>query len=579
MGRKYTSYYVMSKEQYQEMEHFYIRLGYSDKQVKKLCSNCFGAPVRIDDNIAYETDWRFSRQIDWHRERPVECGMPAPGAGAGAMAMMGMPGPMMSSPMMAQAAMPAPLPMAMTEPEEAPGFNTATTENAPENEEKSPLDSSQAIFSANVNTASWGYLRNRISTHREVIPEFVRIEEIINSYRYDLKAPDNGELFSVSAENGPCPWNDGAELLFLGFKGMKADTNVPQNLVFLVDVSGSMDDQWILVQMSISAIMSKLKKGDTLSIIAYSDKTSTVAKMIDCGNRDKLVNAVMDIEGIGGCTYGSEGLEQAYEYLSKHFDEKGNNRVFIFTDGDFNFGVTTKGGLERLIYDKRQTGIYLSIVGYGLQNIKDDKMETLAKNGNGNYTFVSNPYDILDNLWDKLISNLVTVAKDVKISVEPNPAYVSRYRLIGYDARMLTQKEFHDTEKAADGIGSEHNVVALIEWQRGRAEQEYKGRYVNTAVTDAGDELAFIEVHYKTPEGENKVMTHAVTLGDIAEGGANVSTAAILAAFGLLVRKSEYKGSMTKQALSELTESYLERTGAERPARYTHFDIIRQYAK
>lgn len=601
-GNKTKAYYEMSKEQFEELKRFYETLGYNEKQVKALTKSCFGAEIKVTARESYHENWCFYRRRE--REMPMP-GMNffkgAPGGGRGrakaaSMMVMDESAPMMGMAAASMPSMPVPMEMAMREPEEdgacAPMEgeaaplpsqrqqpNTAETHDAPENEKHSPLDASQLIFSANVNTASWGYLRNRIARHQSVDPSFVRVEEVLNSYTYDLPAPPKEDLFAISAESGACPWNEESELLFLGFKGRKADKDCRQNLALLVDVSGSMEDEWILTQMSIAAIMSKLQKGDVVSIIAYSDETTTVVKQLACGNMDKCVDAILAIDGIGGCTNGSEGLTNAYEYLQENFDEDANNRVFIFTDGDFNFGITAEGGLKKFIEDKRQTGIYLSIVGYGERNFKDNKMETLARNGNGNYTFVANPADILDNLWEKLVSSLVTVAKNVKISVEFNPAYVKEYRLIGYDARLLTQQEFHDTEKAVDGMGSEHNVVALIELQRGQAQQQYKSRYVTVSTEDSGEEFAFIEVHYQSPSGENLVMTHSVTLADLkAADNRNMAAASLLASFGLMVKDSAYKGKMSGTKLLDMVSALLKQQHIETPPRYSHLDIIRKFA-
>ncbi len=597
-GKKSKQYYAMSKEQFEEMKCFYETLGYSEKQVKALTKSCFGAEIKVAAQESYHEDWTFYRRRE--RENLWDGHNLFGGALGGGMRGQAKSAPGMvmdeAAPMMqSRMAMPmasAPMPMAepvedgVCEPMESAPLpsrpeqpNTAETHDTPENEKHSPLDASQLIFSANVNTASWGYLRNRIARHKRVDPSFVRIEEILNSYDYDLPAPPEKDLFAVSAESGACPWNEESELLLLGFKGKKADQACRQNLALLVDVSGSMEDEWVLTQMSIAAIMSKLQQGDIVSIIAYSDETTTVVKQLSCGNKDKCVEAILAIDGIGGCTNGSEGLTNAYEYLKENFDENANNRVFIFTDGDFNFGITAEGGLKKFIEDKRQTGIYLSIVGYGERNFKDNKMETMARNGNGNYTFVANPADILDNLWEKLVSNLVTVAKNVKISVELNPAYVKEYRLIGYDARILTQQEFHDTEKAVDGMGSEHNVVALIEWKRGKAEQQYKSRYVSVAAEDNSEEFAFIEVHYQSPEGENLVMTHSVTLADLkAADNRNMPAASLLASFGLMVKDSAYKGKMSGTKLLDMTSALLKQQHLDTPPRYSHLDIIRKFA-
>ncbi len=572
----------MNEQQFAQLCGFYSTLGYSGEQVKKLSENCFGYKVKVGEEERYSPEWSF-----YPRHEPSEFAPPGGGMGAvmASAAMMGgmMKGAAMSQPMMGMAMMdmaeaPAPMPRMKNAAPAPSEFSTAETKNPKENEPQSPMDSPAAIFSANVNTGSWSYLRNMISVGRKIDTSFVRIEEILNSYPYKLDPPENGALFRVSTEYSSCPWDKEKDLLLMEMKAKKADTSVKQNLVFLIDVSGSMTDNWVIVQMSAAAVMSRLKAGDTLSIISYSDDTQTVVKQIDCGDRDKCVDALLAVDGIGGCTNGSDGLENAYRYLSETYDKAANNRVFIFTDGDFNFGVTSEGGLTDFIYKKRETGIYLSIVGYGRQNFKDNKMEALAMNGNGNYTFVSNPADILDNLWDKLVSNLITVAKDVKISVELNPAYVSEYRLIGYDARKLTQKEFNDTEKAADGIGSEHNVVALISLKRGKAERRYSSRYVTAAAAGSEDEFAFIEVHYKSPEGEDLVYTKAVTAAEIESAErTNIGTASMLALFGLLVKDSEYKGAATQEMLAKLLDE-ADKDGAESSADpYGHFAIIRKY--
>ena len=601
-GFKKSDHYRMNGKQFEEMKEFYTKLGFSDAQVKKLCKSCFKADIRKDDSVPYKANWTFYRNSDFSGGAPgFFSGKNANAVGRGVARAFTAPVEEVEDglaadecvPLMRASAMPmepamagaAPVGMAMPFPEPVPSsepfepMNTAETHTARENELQSPLDNAQAIFSANVNTASWTYLRSKIARHQTIDTSFVRMEEIINSYRYDLPAPKNDELFSISAESGVCPWDKEKELLFLGFKGKKADKNCRQNLVLLVDVSGSMEDEWILTQMSMAAIISKLKAGDTLSIISYSDRTTTVVKQLECSNSDKCVDAILAVDGIGGCTYGSQGLSDAYEFLQETYDENANNRVFIFTDGDFNFGITSEGGLEEFILKKRETGIYLSIVGYGENNFKDNKMEALARNGNGNYTFVSNPADILDNLSDKLISNLITIAKDVKISVELNPAFVSEYRLLGYDVRKLTQQEFHDTEKAADGIGSEHNVAAVIELKRGKAQKQHKSRYVSVMAENGGDEIAFVEVHYKSPEGENLVMTRSVTLKELSESeNKNIPAVSLMASFGLMVKDSKYKGSMTKTQLLNMTSELMNTLKIDEPEPFSHFDIIRQYA-
>lgn len=591
--KRYSWFYEMNDKQFKEMESFYRALGYNEKQTWRLCRECFGAEIRVSKSVPYYPSWTFYHRTERYGTPPEPSGVF--GRMFNSMAMhMSVPQFMGggAQPMMMRSAAPAGALEdymcmeqeceAMAEPMEGSApvseFSTAETNAVPENEAHSPLDSPQMIFSANVNTASWTYLRSRLLCGKPVDKSFVRIEELINSYPFDLPAPEDGALFSLSAETGECPWNKDSELLFIGMKGKKVAEEMRQNLAFLVDVSGSMDDEWVLVQMSMAAIVSKLKKGDVLSVIAYSDNTVTVAENIECGDPDKVIDVILSIEGIGGCTNGSDGLENAYKYLTKNYGEDKNNRVFIFTDGDFNFGVTSEGSLKDLILKKRETGIYLSVVGYGTSNFKDNKMETLARNGNGNYTFVSNPADIVDMLWERLISSLVTVAKDVKISVELNPEFVSSYRLIGYDSRALTQQEFHDTEKAVDGIGSDHVTAALIEFKRGTAKRAFSTRYVTQSSDKNSGEFAFVEVHYKSPEGEDLVCTKAITPQELeASGGKNIPAAALIAAFGLLVKDSEYKGSADKALLKTLLSRALERSAEEAENPFGHFAVIKKY--
>ena len=600
--RNKTEYvYYMNQEQYDEMFSFYKKLGYSENQCKKLSESCFGAKIVVSSKERYAEDWEFNRT---YLRKPVEdfvqplYSAAATFMGGRSMAKSSMPNDSarcMSARAPAPVGCPAPVEdcaVACSEPEDgayhdvislfnsvkAPEFNTAQTHKAPEIEESTPLDRPQMIFSANVNTASWSYIRNRVLLNRNIDGDFVRIEEIINSYPYDLKKAEDDQLFSINIEHGKCPWKDGSELMFIGLKGKKVEKHVKQNLAFLVDVSGSMEDRWVLVQMSLMAIISRLGKGDIISIIAYSDETVTVCKKLECDNLDECVKAVLSIDGIGGCTNGSEGLENSYRFLSENYDKDANNRLFIFTDGDFNFGITTEGGLTEYIKKKRETGIYLSVVGYGMSNFKDDKMEALAKNGHGNYTIVTNPEDITDNLWMKLVSNLVTVAKDVKISVELNPKYVKDYRLIGYDSRVMTQKEFHDTEKAADGIGSEHNVAAVIQLTKGEAVKTYNSRYVTTSSADFEDEFAFIEIHYKNPDGENLVLKHTVKVSDYENSsGENMPLATLLTAFGLVIKRSEYKGNADKKMLAELIDKV--KHDKESENNYGHLAIIKRYIK
>ena len=436
-----------------------------------------------------------------------------------------------------------------------PEFNTAETTKADELPEMNPLKETEVIFSANVNNASWSYVRNSVVRGRKIDPSFVRTEEMINSFDYGLTAPEQGELFSVTTKANACPWNAQKELLFVGIKGMEVSEHKPNHLVFLVDVSGSMQSKVLLEQMAIVALISRLGKGDTISIITYSNDTKTVVKNLDCGNMDKCIDAVLSMEFINGCTYGSQGLNDAYEFLAKYPDENTNRRVFILTDGDFNFGITSDGGLETFIKEKKQSGIYLSVVGYGMENFKDNHMETLARNGNGNYCFVGSPYDIVERLAMQFESTVYTIAKNVKIKVEMNPEYVSDYRLIGYHARSLTRQDFDNTEKSVDGIGSGHTVVGLIEFTPKKSEPVAESRYTQTQSKHLTDELGAVTIRYQSPDDENLEMFSPIP-ADLDKNSHLVEIAGFLASFGLEMSDSDYKGTLDKSALQALIEKY-----------------------
>lgn len=560
----------MNPKQYEEIGEFYLSLGLTEKQAKRLQKNVFNYAVKTDDDMRYSEEWIFHPRMkdsffgslgavrnsgmrsasrtmkaavldeDGACEMPdmMMCSMAAPVGGA----VMSSPTPIM--PMQAQA-------------EE---FNTAETHAADDLPEMDPLADTEVIFSANVNNASWSYVRNSVKRGRKIDPSFVRAEEMINAYDYDISAPAD-KTFAVSAQTTACPWRENAELLFIGIKGKETAGSKPasNHLVFLVDVSGSMQGEIVLEQMAIMALVSKLGKGDTMSIITYSDKTKTVIRNLECGDMDKCIDAVLDIVFENGCTYGSEGLSDAYDLLSAYKDEKANNRIFIFTDGDFNFGISSEGGLAEFIREKKKTGIYLSVVGYGMHNFKDNHMEALSRNGNGNYCFVGAPEDIKERLFKQFDATVYSIAKDVKIKVEMNPEFVGSYRLIGYNARKLTRQDFDDTEKAVDGFGAGQISAALIEFTRKNSTENASSRYTVTESKKVSDEFAAVTIRYKTPEDENSEQLEVIMAEQLSKGD-HADIASYLAAFGLEMSDSDFKGTLDKKQLAEMLES---RSGSE----------------
>lgn len=330
---------------------------------------------------------------------------------------------------------------------------------------KEPL----STFAADVDTASYSNLRRMIRDgyDLESIPEgAARIEEMVNYFSYDYKGPEGEEPFGVTTQISQCPWNTEAELLMIGLKTEDIDYSQapPSNLVFLLDVSGSMDsyDKLPLQQESFGLLAENLTNKDRISIVTYAADTRTVLDGARGNETRKILHALNSLEA-GGGTYGSKGIETAYALAQRNFIQGGNNRVILATDGDLNIGMTTEEELEDLITAKKESGIFLSVLGFGTGNIKDNKMETLADKGNGNYAYIDGLREANKVLAEELSATLLTICKDVKFQVEFNPAVVKSYRLLGYENRALDKEDFQDDTKDAGEIGAGHCVTVLYE--------------------------------------------------------------------------------------------------------------------
>lgn len=559
--------FFIDGEQYKEIKDFYVMLGFTEKQAEKLTARAFDGVVKADNTRKYCSSWNFYNYLlysvqnntwnnysgsllnsgwnnssslwlnsGWNNSSSSWLNSGWSNCSSGGWSSDESYSPGVSA-------------------EETITFNTAQTNHVDELSEMNPLDDAKLIFSANVNNASWSYVRNTAVSGNKIDSSFIRIEEMINSVSHDLKIPEKND-FALTVQTGECPWKTENELLFIGVKAKKEEKNRRNNFVFLVDVSGSMDGYQIIVQMSIMSLISCLEEGDTISIITYSNDTKTIARNIDCGNKDNCIDAVLSIHFDSGYTDGSSGLEEAYNYL-ENCNKNDNNRVFIFTDGDFNFGVTSEGGLADFIKKKKETGTYLSIVGYGLNNFKDNNMEALARNGNGNYFFVGQPADIIDSLKNKFESTSITVAKNVKIQVELNPEFVGSYRLIGYNARKLTTSDFDNKEKSVDGIGSGHYVVALIEFSRCKAEKNSSSRYVFNASKENTNEFATVTIRYQSPNDEHHEFVKIISPEEAVKNTSNINSekSAFLASYGMWLSGSEYKSEMTPALLKNMRNS------------------------
>ncbi len=368
-----------------------------------------------------------------------------------------------------------------------------------------------STFSADVDTASYALLRKLISagytlaqlqSYAASAP--LRTEELVNYFDYATVSPAEGELFGVSASVTPAPWNDESHLMMLGLATEQPAVKGRNNLVFLIDVSGSMaaDDKLPLLKNAFSTLVSALDEQDTVSIVTYSGKEEVV--LSGCaGDRDEEILQAIDRLEAKGATNGESGLQRAYQLAADYYIADGNNRIIMASDGDLNVGISSPDDLERFIAQKRQTGIYLSVMGFGTGNYRDDTMSALAQNGNGVYYYIDSAREAQKVLGTDLLSTLYTVAEDVKLRLTFDAAYVSEYRLIGYESRMLSVEDFDDDTKDAGEVGAGHTVVVC-----------YELKLTEAALTDAGRAAAWMKLamRYK-PVGESDSVLTERALG------------------------------------------------------------------
>ena len=432
-------------------------------------------------------------------------------------------------------------------------FTGETYQELDENEFCDVADQPLSTFAADVDTASYANVRRMI--HDGYSMEYiddgaVRIEEMINYFDYDIPAPKKDDKFCVTAEMNTCPWNGDNKLLMVGMRTEEIDlSDAPaSNLVFLIDVSGSMydDDKLPLLQQSFCMLAEGLTENDRISIVTYAGEDTVVLEGAKGNEYKKISNAINSLEA-SGSTNGSAGIQTAYELAEENFIEGGNNRVILATDGDLNVGVTTQSGLEDLITEKKESGVFLSVLGFGEGNINDVNMETLADKGNGNYEYIYSSFEANRVLVQQLGSTLFTVAKDVKLQVEFNPEKVESYRLIGYENRVMDAKDFNDDTKDGGEIGAGHCVVALYEVvpaggstsdlryaQKEEEKEKKESKYA--------DEYCAISVRYKEPEeDESKLLTYPVDIkADSKKASEDFLFASYVAEFGMILKDSKY---------------------------------------
>lgn len=422
------------------------------------------------------------------------------------------------------------------------------TENVFKDVSTSPL----STFSADVDTASYANVRRMIYAGRQ--PEYIptgaaRIEEMINYFSYNYKGPKSGEPFGINAEISDCPWNKDHRLVRIGLQTEAIDfsKSMDSNIVLLIDVSGSMDsyDKLPLLQESFCLMVDNLSEKDRISIVTYAGASNTVLEGVSGADKETIKEAINSLSPYGS-TNGSGGIKQAYKLAKENFIENGNNRVIIATDGDFNVGVTSESELSDLIKEKAKDEIYLSVIGFGTGNYADARMETLADDGNGNYSYIDSMAEAKKVLGKDFGANMVTVAKDVKLQVEFNPAYVSEYRLLGYEDRMLNNEDFDDDTKDAGEIGAGHSVTVLYEIVPGARSYAGSGlKYQTSMLTDQAkntNEWLTLKVRYKNPGSDFSTLLE-YNIGDneyTDKPSDDFKFQAAVAEFAMILRQSKY---------------------------------------
>jgi Ca-activated chloride channel family protein len=410
-----------------------------------------------------------------------------------------------------------------------------------------------STFSIDVDAASYSNVRRFINLGQRPPKDAVRIEEMVNYFNYDYTQPKDDVPFAVHTEISTAPWNSKHRLVSIGLQGRKIPTqNLPaSNLVFLIDVSGSMSDpnKLPLLKSSLKMLVQELREQDHVSIVVYAGAAGLVLEPTSGAEKNKIIAALDQLEA-GGSTAGGEGLNLAYAVAKEHFKKAGNNRVILATDGDFNVGESSNASMERLIEDKRKEGVFLTVLGYGMGNYKDSKMEILADKGNGNYAYIDNITEARKVLVSEFGGTLFTIAKDVKLQIEFNPMKVKAYRLIGYENRMLKREDFNNDKKDAGELGSGHTVTALYEIIPVGVDSEFFKidalKYQETSTTPAAKnsgELMTIKLRYKKPtEDVSALIVHPLvdTNTELSKTSDNFRWSASVAAFGMLLRESEY---------------------------------------
>jgi len=447
-------------------------------------------------------------------------------------------------------------------------WNTEDYDRISDNRFVRSTDNPLSTFSIDVDVAAYGNMRRFINNGKMPPADAIRVEELVNYFKYDYPQPKGKDPFSVHTEVATAPWNPSHKLVMIGLQGknIPMDRLPASNLTFLIDVSGSMSspDKLPLVKASMKLLVEKLREQDMVSIVVYAGAAGLVLEPTPGSDKKVILDAIDNLEA-GGSTAGGEGIRLAYETARENFMRNGNNRVILCTDGDFNVGSSSDAALERMIEVERKSGIYLSVLGYGMGNYKDNKMQKLADKGNGNHAYIDGIAEARKVLVEEFGGTLFTIAKDVKLQIEFNPAVVQGYRLVGYENRLLAKEDFNDDKKDAGELGSGHTVTAFYEIipvgiNDPLLAQPDSLKYQQVPVMAVGKttELMTVKLRYKQPDSETSQLMETVVANNeknYEKASENFRFAAAVAEFGMLLRASEYKGSANYQQVLHLARN------------------------
>jgi Ca-activated chloride channel family protein len=448
-----------------------------------------------------------------------------------------------------------------------PDFNTEGYSTIHENGFKDVVNQPLSTFSIDVDRASYSNVRRFINMGQLPPVDAVRIEEMINYFSYKYPEPNGEHPFAVYTELSVCPWNSKHQLLHVGLKGKSMDKSElpPSNLVFLIDVSGSMSDanKLPLLKSAFQLLVRELRPEDHVAIVVYAGAAGLVLESTPGSEKDKILEAIDRLQS-GGSTAGGEGLLLAYKTAEANFVEGGNNRIILATDGDFNIGVSSNAEMERIVEKEREKGVFITVLGFGMGNYKDDKMEIIADKGNGNYAYIDNIQEARKTMVSEFAGTLFTIAKDVKFQLEFNPARVKSYRLIGYENRLLNDEDFNNDKKDAGEMGAGHTVTALYELIPAGSEENTGSvdplRYqANSSPVkpNPNAELLTVKLRYKQPDGLTSILYENPVKGKLTEFSATSEEfrfSAAVAEFGMLLRDSEFKAGATIEQVIQIAQ-------------------------